>query len=166
MYGRYSVSTNAKKELKPLRSCELKVVLGKFSCETPSISLDLPPYADTIMVRVVDVNEGYCMGGVRWSEVRVLLTDRTNGAHWTPSYEEFDTGVYTQVLCEPLLVGMLSVSCRIVDLMGDGTIDAGDFIILATEAGLGFSSTETYALYLLHESSGGAIAQASFQGMC
>ncbi|MEM3050217.1 MAG: hypothetical protein QXQ13_01215 [Thermoplasmata archaeon] len=58
----------------------------------------------------------------------------------------------------------MSVSCRIVDLMGDGTIDAGDFMIFITEAGPGFSSTETYTLYLLHEGSGGAIAQISFQG--
>ncbi|MEM2891809.1 MAG: hypothetical protein QXJ32_04820 [Thermoplasmata archaeon] len=150
--------------VKPLRSCELRVDLGTSSYETPSMSLYLPPYANGVMVRVVEVNEGYYVGGIRRGDVRVLLTDDTNGTYWAPSYEEFNTGVYTQILYDPLSLGMLSVSCRIVDLMGDGTIDAGDFMIFITEAGPGFSSTETYTLYLLHEGSGGAIAQISFQG--
>ena len=150
-------------KVKPLRVSRLGVSLGFSYEQRPVIDLTSSPYGNGERVNMTDVNEG-TYSDVYWEDMRIMLRDGSNTAQWRPSSGDLDNGTYTEHSFLPVSLGQLNVTCTIVDLFGNGFVNAGDSITFTTDSGPAFSSAATYTLYVLDESYGSLVAELSFQG--
>lgn len=150
-------------QVKPLRSAEVAVSLGFPYHERPVVDLSSSPYGNGEMVNITRVNDDL-YSGLYWNDLRIMLRDGANTAQWSPWSSDLDNGTYTEHTFSPVLLGQLSVTCKIVDLMGNGFVNADDYLIFTTDSDYMFSSSVTYTLYLLDEPSGSLAGELEFQG--
>jgi hypothetical protein len=114
---------------------------------------------DGVMSTVVRV-----MTPVPWSKVAIMLQDDTNFVRWYPSTGELDNGANSTANLGNLDVGPLNVSCTVVDLLGNGMLDEGDYFILNTWLGTSFSPPQNYTVGIVYEPTGEQICRSVFHG--
>jgi len=104
------------------------------------------------------------MKPVPWSDVDVMLEDGSNFVHWHPTTGELDNGPNSTANLGSLDVGILNVSCTVIDVLGNGMLDEGDCFILNTWLGTSFASSQNYTIGVIYEPMGQEMRRSVFHG--
>jgi flagellin-like protein len=100
---------------------------------------------------------------IAWSDIKILLSDGTRTASWTPTVAALSTGSFgTEDLANATL-GTMKVDCKVVDQAGNGGPDNGDHFTLTpyvnatAGAATVFAVSTTYTVTILYIPSSGQI---------
>jgi hypothetical protein len=101
---------------------------------------------------------------VPWSDVAIMLQDGTNFVRWCPSTGELNNGVNSTAYLGNLDIGSLNVSYTVVDVLGNGMLDEGDYFMLNTWLGTSFSPLQNYTVGVVYEPTAEQICRSVFHG--
>lgn len=104
------------------------------------------------------------MKPVPWSDVEVMLQDGTSFVRWYPSTGELDNGANSTANLGNLDIGSLNVSCTVVDVLGNGMLDEGDYFSLNTWLGTSFAPSQSYKVGVVYEPTAELICSSVFHG--
>lgn len=101
-----------------------------------------------------------------WSEVTIVLQGSNgNAVSWSPMTADLDGGSPTQKSFAPVALGSIAnVWCNVTDLAGNGNVNRGDCLTLATSSAASFSASTTYTVTILHKPTAEEICHLSFTG--
>lgn len=104
------------------------------------------------------------MNPVPWSDVVMILQGGSNFVQWHPTTDELDNGPNSTADLGNLDVGLLNVSCTVVDALGNGVLDEGDCFILNTWLGTSFESSQNYTVMVIYEPMEQEMCRSTFHG--
>jgi len=126
---------------------------------TPYARLSSEMVPDGVMSTLVRV-----MTPIPWSKVAIMLEEGTNFVRWYPSTGELENGANSTAYLGNQDIGSLNVSCTVVDILGNGMLDEGDYFILNTWLGKSFSPSQNYTVRVVYEPMGAQICWSVFHG--
>lgn len=152
-------------KVKPLRLSAVSVNLGMDYLSAPVVALDVADFDNGWKSSVASVNENVTsFRSLSWSDMRMVLYDGINHVEWETQSTYFINGTMTEHAFFPQLLGNITVTCSVVDLLGNGYLDVGDFVLITSGTNYTFSSSVTYTLYLLYEPTSSLASEVALQG--
>jgi hypothetical protein len=152
-------------KIKPLRLSIVTVSLGTDYTLAPVVTMEASDYDNGWKLSETSVNDNVTnFPNIYWSGIRLVLHDGTNHVAWQPLTSDLDNGTLTDYAFTPRLLGNITVTCSIVDLLGNGCLDVGDFVLMTSGTNYTFSSSVTYTLYLLYEPTESLASEVVLQG--
>jgi hypothetical protein len=99
-----------------------------------------------------------------WGDARILLSDQSGTAAWSPTTADLDGGIAALWVGGSQTLGTLNVFDNITDIQGNGFVNQGDSFTLTLGTGQVFSSSTIYTVTVLHNPTGAEICHIIFQG--
>lgn len=96
-----------------------------------------------------------------WGEVVVYLTDGVNTVNWTLSTDDLNNGSYSVHDYGSQALGTLVVSLNVIDMTGNGAVNASDVLTITTNNGK-FNPAKSYLLKLIYSPTMDTIASDTF----
>jgi hypothetical protein len=84
-----------------------------------------------------------------WGDVIVYLTDGVNTVNWTLSTDDLNNGSYSVHGYGSQVLGTLVVSLNVIDMTGNGAVNASDVLTVTTSNGK-FNPAKSYVLTLVY----------------
>ena len=96
-----------------------------------------------------------------WDYVVVYLTDGVNTVNWTLSTSDLNNGSYSVHTYGSQTLGTLVVSLNVIDMTGNGAVNASDVLTITTSNGK-FNPAKSYMLTLIYPPTMDTIASNTF----
>jgi FlaG/FlaF family flagellin (archaellin) len=126
--------------------------------DTTNPPLNIPPYS-------VKLYFGGFTQNVSWSDLRIDLTDGVSKVSWYPSTEGLSGGATISYCCGVGLLGSMTVTCNITDIIGAGIPLMGDSINLTATSDATFLATQNYTISVIYIPDGGFVCSLTFNGV-
>jgi hypothetical protein len=152
-------------KVKPLRMSVLAVDLESDYLSAPVVTLDVSDYGNGWKLSETSVNDNISyFRQMSWSDIRMVLYDGINHVEWETQTTDLDNGSLSEHAFTQRLFGDITVTCSVVDLLGNGYLDVGDFVLITSGTNYTFSSSATCSFYLLYEPSASLASEVELQG--
>lgn len=128
---------------------------------TPAVSLTRSIITDGVKLTLVAITDN----DVAWGDIDIILADNSTYVTWHPNTADLTGSSVTSFNYSTQSLGSLPVNCSVVDLAGNGGINAGDFVTLRTYDGsTTFSPGVTYTVTLVYKPTAGEMGRIQFTG--
>jgi hypothetical protein len=101
-----------------------------------------------------------------WDDVSLRIHDDFSSTDWacyTPNATDLESEPAQPCSCGVADVGGVPVECVVVDVAGNGHIDAGDSIRFHAWNGTTFNASHTYEFFMMHEPTYGSVVRETIE---